>query len=266
VTARITALFLMFVWPAEAYAWGTEGHQIIAHIAATQLTPAARAQVEQLLGADAEHAMVKASTWADEVQPQRPAAAPWHFVNIPQGSAGYDARRDCLRNDCVVAQIERDERILADRSLLGPVRADALRFLIHFVGDVHQPLHAADNKDRGGNQLRVVLGRRETNMHSVWDTDVLRVLGRNGQNIAERLEEELAQTDTRPWQFGTAATWANESFQIAGQEIYSHVGPASSSAPIILPREYLAMEENIVKAQIEKAGLRLAWVLNRALR
>jgi hypothetical protein len=121
--------------------------------------------------------------------------------------------------------------------------------------------------DRGGNDLRVVLQGRQTNMHAIWDTDLLRVLGRNGENIALRIEGELSQSNSRPWQFGTPATWANESFQIAEQEIYSRFGPVTSiSAPIILPREYPAMEENIIKTQLEKAGLRLAWVLNRALR
>ena len=253
------------IWPSPGWAWGGEGHQIIAHIAATELMPAARAQVEELLGGTAEEAMVEASTWADEIRPQRRATASWHFVDIPIGSGGYDARRDCPRANCVVAQIDRDERILADRALLAPVRAEALRFLIHFVGDIHQPLHAADNHDRGGNDLKVVLGGRQSNMHSIWDVDVLRPLGRNGGSAASRLEGAITQSQIRAWQFGTAADWANESFRIATQEIYSAPSTANSTAPIILPREYPAIEENIVRAQIEKAGLRLAWVLNRAL-
>ena len=265
VRLRMVGFFVALTWPATAFAWGAEGHRIIAHIAAHELTPAARASIEDLLGVDAETQMVVASTWADEIRNQRRDTAPWHFVDIPIGTTGYDARRDCPRENCVVAQIERDERILAERSLLPAVRLEALRFLIHFIGDVHQPLHAANNMDRGGNEFRVVLGRRETNMHSVWDQDVLRVLGRNGENIALRIESEIAQTDSRPWQFGTAADWANESFRIASQEIYSDKSAVRTAAPVILPREYLAIEENIVKTQLEKAGLRLAWVLNRAL-
>ena len=104
-----------------ASAWGLEGHQIVAHIAARELTPAARAQVQDLLGGEAARAMVEASTWADEVRPTRPATAPWHFVNIPIGSGGYEPRRDCPRDDCVVAQIERDARIVGDRQLLPAV-------------------------------------------------------------------------------------------------------------------------------------------------
>lgn len=250
----------------QCLAWGPLAHQVIAHIAAKELTTAARSQIEQLLGGPAEEAMVQASTWADEIHNQRPATASWHFVDIPVGSSGYDANRDCARDNCVVAQIERDERILGNHALSASVRAEALRFLIHFVADIHQPLHAADNMDRGGTGLRVVLARRETNMHSVWDADLVRNMGRNGETIAERIEGGIVQSPARPWQFGTAASWANESFQIAKQEIYSPNVSAGSSAPIILPREYLVIEENIAKAQLEKGGMRLAWVLDRALR
>ena len=114
--------------PSTALAWGDEGHQIIAHIAANELTPKARAQVSALLGGDAETAMVTASTWVDEIRPMRRDTAPWHFVDIPIGSSGYDPSRDCPRDDCVVGQIQRNQRIIADKRLATPVRAEALRF------------------------------------------------------------------------------------------------------------------------------------------
>src|SRR5580692_10642005 len=158
-----------FISPSEAFAWGDEGHRIVALIAASELTPQAKTQVESLLGGDASSSMADLSTWADEIKFHRHETSPWHYVDIEIDSTGYDPARDCPTGDCVVAQIERDERIVGDRSLAMPVRAEALKFLIHFVGDLHQPLHCADNHDRGGNEVKVILGRRSTNLHAVWD-------------------------------------------------------------------------------------------------
>ena len=253
------------LWPQSCLAWGTEGHQIIAYVAATELTPAARAQVRQLLGNEPEYAMVEASTFADDIKAKRPETSAWHAVNIPTDSSGYDARRDCPRDACVVAQIERNERIVADRSRSRAVRAEALRFLIHFISDVHQPLNAADNRDRSAGNIGVMLQGRQTNMYAVWNVDLLRVLGKNGEAAAGRIQDDLASADKTAWQFGSAEIWANESFEIAKQEVYSQIAAGNGSKPIVLPREYPAIEENIVKVQLEKAALRLAWVLNRAL-
>src|SRR5262245_58886270 len=105
-----TTVLLALGFSTPCLAWGTEGHQIIAHIAARELTPAARVRVQELLGADAERALVEVSTWADEVRPQRPETAPWHYVDIPITSP-YVASRDCPRNNCIVAQIDREIEI-----------------------------------------------------------------------------------------------------------------------------------------------------------
>ena len=262
---RSTALFALAVsaLPSTCLAWGAEGHRIVAAIAADELTPAARKQVEQLLGADALVGMMEASTWADEIRLKRPDTARWHFVDIPIRSDGYDPARDCRADDCVVGQIDRDARIIADRQLAVPVRAEALRFLIHFVGDVHQPLHAADNDDRGGNRLRVVLRQHHTNMHAVWDVDVVRALGRSPEEIAVRLEREITPTRQKVWSAGTSRDWANETFQIARREVYGRVsGQGGTDAEIVLPPDYARKESDLAALQLEKAGVRLATVLN----
>lgn len=263
--AAVLTFIAALAIPSHALAWGAEGHQIVAHIAARELTPATRRAVEALLGGDAESAMVDASTWADEIRNQRRATGPWHYVDIPVGTRGYDPRRDCRREDCVVAQIERDQRILLDKALLPAVRAEALRFLIHFVGDIHQPLHASDNRDRGGNEVHIILGRKKSNLHSVWDVDIVRSLGRNAMTVANAIEADMSVAKHRSWQSGTAANWANESFQISNNEIYSMPGTNDISAPVILPRNYTERESGVVQEQLEKAGVRLAMVLNRAL-
>ena len=95
----------------------------------------------------------------------------------------YDPARDCQRGDCVVAQIERYTRTIGDRQRAAAVRAEALRFLIHFIGDIAQALHDEDNGDRGGYRVQVILGQRHTNLHAVWDVDVVRALGRDPEGV-----------------------------------------------------------------------------------
>src|SRR5882757_7230325 len=120
--------FAILTVPSPALAWGAEGHEIVAAIAARELTPAARARAARLLGGEAM--LVLDSNWADEIRDQRRDTGRWHFVDIPLTAPGYDPRRDCPDRACVVAQIENDMRILGDRRLSDGARAEALRFLI----------------------------------------------------------------------------------------------------------------------------------------
>ena len=251
----------------ECLAWGAEGHRIVAAVAADELTPAARAQVAQLLDTDnATAGMVAISTWADEIRRQHPNTSPWHFVDIPLSAPAYNAARDCLHDNCVVAQIERDARIVGDSRLSTPARAEALRFLIHFVGDIAQPLHDENNGDRGGNRVQVIFGRRHTNLHAVWDVDVVRALGRDPEKVATRLEHEITRAERREWSASTTAQWANEAHQIARREIYDQIaGQGGADNPIALSLGYGRRESFIAAQQLEKAGVRLATMLNMAL-
>ena len=254
--------------PVPAFAWGALGHRVVAAIAADELTPAARAQVVALLGGDdAKAAMISVSTWADEIRRQRPQTAPWHFADVPESAAAYDAHRDCPGDDCVVAQIERDARIVGDRQLAPPVRAEALRYLVHFAADVHQPLHCSDNGDRGGNAVRVIIGQRQSNLHAIFDTDLVSALGRDPGEVAARLESEITPEDRRIWSFGTPAAWCTESHHVAQREIYERfAGQGGTTAPIVLPPLYAMQESSLVAVQLQKGGVRLAAVLNAQLR
>jgi hypothetical protein len=265
---RITSLFsfALLALPSPCFAWGAEGHRIVAEIAADELSSAARAQVEQLLGADASVGMMEASTWADEIRPRRPQTAPWHFVDIPLQANTYDRRRDCPNDDCVVGQIERDARIVGDRQLAAPVRAEALRFLIHFVADLHQPLHAADNGDRGGNRVRVILRRRHENLHQIWDVEVVRALGRTPEEVAVRLEREITPAQKREWAKGMPEQWATEAHRLAQHEIYGRLaGQGGTDGEIVLPPDYARDEAPFAAQAIERAGVRLATMLNAVL-
>jgi hypothetical protein len=247
--------------PAPALAWGPEGHEIIASIALRELTPAARSQVARLLGGPAM--MVADSNWADEIRDQRPDTGRWHYVDIPLRAPGFDTRRDCPRQDCVVAQIENDRRTLANTRLGDGARAEALRFLIHFVGDVHQPLHAEDNGDKGGNDIHVFLGRKRTNLHRLWDGDVAQASGRDLEAVADGVERSITPAQRKSWASGTPAQWADEAHAMARDQIYPALGDRRE---LHLPRDYAWQEAPLARQQFAKAGVRLAWLINATLR
>src|SRR5579863_163076 len=138
-------LWVIAAWCGSlpALAWGPEGHDLVARIAEAQLTPTAREQVAAILGPNATMASI--SSWADQVRRQRSATAPWHYVDIPINKPHYDRTRDCAKDNCVVQQIEVEKAALRSPSTSETDRREALMFLIHFIGDMHQPLHSSDN-------------------------------------------------------------------------------------------------------------------------
>jgi hypothetical protein len=247
--------------PSRALAWGAEGHEIVAAVALRELSVAARTEVGRLLGAPVM--MVHEASWADEIRDSRPETGAWHYVDIPLRAGSYDARRDCGDGDCVVAQIDHDIRVLSDRHASDAARAEALRFLIHFVADVHQPLHAEDNDDKGGNQVHVRLGRERASLHKLWDVDVVEPLGPDPDAIAESIERQLSPGRRKDWQSGTSSRWANEAHAIAREHVYPPLGGARD---LRLPRDYAYREAPLARILLAKAGVRLGWLLNSTLR
>ena len=255
-----SVVLLAWLVPSPALAWGVTGHEIVAAVGLRELTPAARKETGRLLGKSMM--MVHDANWADEIRDARPETGPWHYVDIPLSAGSYNAARDCARGDCVVAQIDRASHILSNRRLPDGARAEALRFLIHFVADVHQPLHAEDNDDKGGNQVHVRIGRERANLHKVWDTDVIEPLGPDADAVANRIEQSITAKQRKAWQSGTASRWANESHAIAREHVYP---PLQGARTVRLPRDYAFREAPLARILLAKAGVRLAWLLNTAL-
>src|SRR5262249_18312362 len=162
---KVAAVFLGFLaLPILSWAWGPEGHRVVAELARERLQGAARRQIRELLGNDDLAAI---STWADKIRNERPETSGWHFVDIPWNAGSFSSGRDCYRPDshhpssredhhnCVVDRIEIFRRVLADHHASRAAREEALKFLVHFVADLHQPLHAI-GEARGGNQIAIV--------------------------------------------------------------------------------------------------------------
>lgn len=245
----------------KAFGWGVEGHEIAAGVALRELTPQARRQVAELLGSDAM--LVAQSNWADEIKDRRRDTARWHFVDIPLQAPAFVQARDCAGGDCVVAQIEANAQTLGNRKQDRRARAQALLFLIHFVADVHQPLHAEDNDDKGGNEVRVRIGRERANLHRVWDVDVVEVLGFDPDTVAAGIESGITPAERKAWASGTPVDWANEAHAIAREQIYP---PLQGARDLRLPRDYAWREADVARRQLAKAGVRLAWLLNTTLK
>lgn len=267
---RLLAL-LASITAAPAFAWGSAGHAIIAEIAWRELSPGARAELEALLSGN-EHgtSLPEIASWADAVRPQEAYhwSAPLHYVNMPPDASGYDHARDCPEVGCVVSAIDRFARELADESLPLEHRREALMFLVHFVGDMHQPLHGGRAEDRGGNDIHITLYDRETNLHRAWDSQLLEAHDASPWPvIAERLAAGvdatdrilwLADTHERDW-IATAGRWAYESHALAERYCY-----------IIAPGEtlgvaYVNTAAPVIEARLSQAGIRLGAVLQWCL-
>ena len=269
------ALFVLLAVLASAthaHAWGREGHVIVAEIAQHHLTPDARAAVQDLLDLepDPKHrTLAQASTWPDRIKsPKHPQfrqyafARKLHYVNSPPDADGYDRGRDCPKGKCVVEAIHTYRTLLRDTT--DPqMRLVALKFLAHFVGDVHQPLHVGYKRDRGGNDVAVQFFNQKSNLHKTWDTLILRrdkATGKRLMAYAARVRDSIKDEDCHTWAAVTdPAAWANEARPYLTTHVYR------------LPRdrrlgnEYQEAALPVVRVQLQRAGVRLAGVLNAGL-
>jgi hypothetical protein len=258
------AIFVLvaFVLPSRVFAWGTEGHRIVAEIAERYLEPETAKQVRDLLAIENETSLADVANWADQIRRQRPETAQWHFVDIPIAAARYNVARDCAGNNCIVAKTEDFAAELHDASLPVRERLEALNFLTHLVGDLAQPLHASDNDDRGGNEIHVKFMGRLTNLHSVWDTAILApAVNGDERSYALYLDRQIAAAEAARWRAGTVEQWANESHAVAVAIVYGELAHAGT-----LPADYERAALPVVNQQLESAGIRLAAILNKELR
>ena len=273
---HLLLLLLVFTLPAPLRAWGALGHKTIAWIAQDRLSPRARSAVRELLGQDRGSPSV--STWADGIVHERPETAPWHYLNLDvrSGEGPFDLEAACHQQDGLVDQIEKDMRILREPFAKKSARREALKFLVHFVGDLHQPLHCADDHDRGGNEKWFKIpgsgGRiREAwvSLHGYWD-DLLGIYKNSSpRELSRELETGVSAEDEVNWTGGTPGQWAYESFLIAQNQIYDGMPPGplpKNRWGRGLPAEYKnGKMKRLIEQQLQKAGIRLSYLLNDAL-
>lgn len=258
-----TALALLALGAAPAaLGWGRDGHRIVGLLAEAQLSPPARAEVARLLAGEPEPTLAGVSAWADEVrdEPRWRHTARWHWVNLPRETpCTYLPRRDCRGGDCVVGAIEGQLRILGDRRRSDAERRVALKFVVHFIGDVHQPFHAGFGFDRGGNDTQLQLDRRGWNLHALWDSAMVTHVGLTPEVYARQLRGGPAlPADATLALARPARTWAIESCQaIFDHDLYPQRR--------VIGRGYLERHRPLAERRMRQAGDRLAAMLEKAL-
>ena len=247
VMKRIGGAFLL-VLPSFAFAWGSTGHQVIASLAEKQLSASAAERVQALLALEPGAALTSIATWADERK--NSTTARWHFMNFPRNSCRYDQARECPDGNCVVVAITRQLEILKSE-VPDLQKLQALKYLVHLYGDLHQPLHLGYLDDRGGNQFQLQVYKRGSNLHSLWDTGLIKL-------ISDFPEVWTAKLSARPLPVGVnlldPARIADESCQIVATVDFYPDRKVEAS--------YVERWTPVVEQQLALAASRLARLLN----
>lgn len=242
---------------SPAWSWNPVGHRIVAKIAEKRLHPQAHKRFQLLAGRSSELASL--ATWADDIREDRPETAPWHYINIPEHADALHLKIDCPGGDCVTMKA---------REFLGVVRLglrdreyrlEGLRFLVHLMGDLHQPLHAGLETDRGGNDTQIEFHGKKSNLHQFWDSDLLDANVSDEEAFVEQLASEISLQDENKWSRGHLTDWTWESRQLALKDVY---GPLPRGKHKTIDDAYSQKAWEITKEQLKKAGVRLAVVMN----
>jgi len=272
---RIAALLVLLALSPAAMAWSALGHRLVADLAERHVQPATSRAIRRLLAGEPDPSLAGVAQWADDLRDTDPArfraTSRWHYVTLGD-DCGYEPPRDCPDGNCVIGAIQAQRAILADTSTAPQSRRDALKFLVHLVADAHQPLHAGGHHDKGGNRFQVSLrtdhvpppflrdryvdGVLGTNLHAIWDYDVLASAGLPERAYADRLA-------AAPWPPVAASNadpvvWASESCRLVdAQSLY----PSSHA----MDSRYLVEHRPLAELRIRQAAFRLAALLDEAL-
>lgn len=289
---RLVAVILSycFISPFCAFGWWETGHQTVARIAAAHLTPAARTRVARILDVPdtpqtVADALAKASTWADETKNDTKTGE-WHYIDLTLQDNKSDIPLRCKDDNCATARI----RLFAAQLKNRPADAkwsdlDALRFLVHFVGDIHQPMHAISDADLGGNCERLDPPvDTAKNLHALWDGGIIQAMDVDDKALAASLEQQMQALDSAKQAEitgGNQDDWTWESHDLALHDVYQklHIpvepvvfpakcGDAPAAITDFKPQIdalYVDSMKPVVREQLIKGGLRLAKMLNEAL-
>lgn len=248
-------IFLSFFISINAYAWGPHGHRVVAKIAENNLSFNTKKEIQKILGPEED--MVMASTWPDFIRSDfnRSKTFPWHYVSIDDPKKGYEKSPKNPLGDIIWA-INHFQEKLKDKKLSSEEKKEALRFLIHFVGDIHQPLHVGFTRDKGGNTISLKWFGVDSNLHEIWDEKIIELQKLSYTEYVAfiaRSPKDLVKT----WQTKDVLTWANESM-----ELRPLVYDIPKKTTKYWEYQYSYKTLKVLNEQLEKAGHRLALILN----
>lgn len=263
--ARVLRLMLLAMmiagmsFSSVASAWGGAGHRVVAQMAEARLSAPVNAEVRRLLAISGASTLADVATWADDVRdlPGESALAKattrMHYINFADDRCHYDAARDCPGGQCVIGAIDHYSTVLGDLARGDVERAEALRFLVHFVGDVHQPLHAGYRSDRGGNNHQVQIDGKGSNLHAVWDHKVLASHKQGWRKLATALQPSPGNVAN-----GTPRDWAEASCRLTRD---AGIYPARRT----IGPTYLEAMRPIADQRLQRASIELSAMLERIL-
>ncbi len=285
-------LLLATLAPRAVLAWGALGHETVCTIAYQELTPRTREAIDRIMALESDPQLRRfgpACTWPDRPGDLQSSRRADHYINVPRHWYEVRKARCHETEDCLFSAIEHELNILKSREASGEARLIALKFLGHWLGDIHQPLHVSYRDDRGGNDILLTrdIGCR-LKLHDVWDTcipeELMQSMGVQGDRstFAQRLQAAITDAQRAAWSSVTQAnTWADESYRITrardtrycvlidrvcqyaqDRKIYR---PGTPERKLNLTGAYEEAHSEIVKMRLQQAGVRLAGVLEEAL-
>jgi hypothetical protein len=262
----LLAAFALALFSGDAHAWGDTGHKVVCEIAFRLAQPDTRAAIRKLIRSDSEFDTFSESCVFPDHPRKRPSE---HFINLPRDAHGLITDECPTADKCILSAILSDSKVLASKSKRPKDRLIALKFLGHWIGDIHQPLHVSFEDDRGGNNIHVN-GECSGNLHGTWDTCLVEAaVGTDVDQAATDLIDGITAEMITKWSASGSRDWANESFAIAesGKTQYCVMHASSCDEPdgdVQIGADYLRINEVIVKEQLQKAGVRLSRELDIA--
>lgn len=241
----------------KTLAWGKDGHRIVGIIAQAHISTTISRKLANNFNINL---LADIAPWADKVKKHR-SQRPWHYTNIERGKRIYRQKRDCPDRQCVTEKIKDFVKILREKNHSTKIRREALAYLVHFVADIHQPLHLGNRDDRGGNEIMVRVHGEPTNLHALWDYGLIPAKETNLAQYARRLSCTVTSGDRFSLARLPVDAWTNESRALALQYAY----PVEFSKDRELTPRYIRSGRKIVERQLCRAGIRLAVLLNGIL-
>ena len=247
---KLAVTILLFHLVITAFAWGSTGHRVTGWIAEKHISKKAKKELDRILGGQS---LAMASNWMDEIRSDSTYdyAEDWHFVTIPQGKTYAETKKN--PNGDLIQTIERLITALKSKKLNAKDEAEYLKMLIHLIGDIHQPLHVGVEGDHGGNDIKITWFRSESNLHRVWDSEMIDDTNFSYTELAESLEKP-GKDKISSWQKSSVEQWATESISYR-DNVYNYGNGK-------LGYKYTYDNFHIVRYRLLQAGIRIAGVLN----
>lgn len=263
---------ILLLLPLTLSAWWNHGHELVAAIAEQNISPETRSRINTLFPEDKD--LVAIASEADVIAEQNHGTKPWHYIDMPVRENVTRQTVDRYRNEKgndIISQLHLRLSELKNPGLDKKKREYALLFVVHLMGDLHMPLHCSDDRDLGGNRKWVIFsrpddGRQEKfKLHAFWDQLPDLDFPGDPDSVAKAINRATAGVDKQNWRKGDIEDWALESYGIAKNRIYNNLPAGPSDTPVALPPDICASLKPVVRIQLERAGLRLAAVLDNAL-